>query len=583
MRIKSNLGKRIVIILSVLLFISTLLVTGISYHHSADVIRREILASSRDMLTITGKNLEDYLEKVSSFSLTPLVDAEWTNAMYQEPDHFEQIVIENKLKNMALSRDDISSLRYYNALSHETFLLDVDHKKVSIVNDKVISQSDAFQMAVHASGYDYIETLVPASVLSTRDTVDETIFIYHRIFINIQTREPVGMLTIGINGRHWFDSVLYALSPNGEDIALFTSDGKLVCANSLRGLWLKEDQLSEDSLKLDGESFIKIMDNTPDGDFALVKLIPERYISEQLTQLQITIFSWSIFISILIIILVYLIVTRLTRPLKRLANHMENAVGTELVFFAGEEGQDEVGLLTRRFNEMADNMNHLVNREYKARISEQEAHLKALEAQLNPHFLSNALQAISTTVLQNDLIRSNKMLVALGHLIDFSFRGASMVIVWEELQYVNYYFTLIQGRFDDRFSHKVIVDDECFKRVIPKFTIQGLAENVVKHVLEKSTQQVCIEVQVKAQGSRLVIEVKDNGSGISPEVLNTLFTKSETDKLPNHAVGLRNLKARLDIVYGTRASFEIISGTDGTHIMIAIDGEEDEVEFIDAG
>lgn len=589
---KSSLGRRIVLILSVLLFITTLLVTGISYHYSAQAIRREILESSGNMLTITGKNLEDYMNEISAFSLTPLVDSDFINAMYQEPDHFEQIIIENKLKNMALSREDISSLRYYNAISQETFLLNAEHKKVSILRDDRIGQSFAFQKAAASEKYESIETLSPIPVLVDEGQKEETVIFYHRIFINIRTRQPVGMLTIGINAKHWFDSILYALSQNGEAVTLLTEENKIVCTNDAGTIPVKEELLSQSSGKQQ-DAFIKIAKKTPDGGFELVKLIPERYISDQLKNLRAVIFGWCILVSVFLVVVVYFIVIRMTRPLKRLAEHMENSTGIQLALFPIGKSRDEVGMLTEKFNQMAENMNRLINSEYKARISEQEARLEALEAQVNPHFLSNALQAISTSVWQNDPMRTNKMLVALGHLIDFSFRGAAMVTVREELQYVNYYFTLIQGRFDERFCYTVQVEDDCLNRTIPKFTIQGLAENTIKHVLEKSTQQVIIQVKVFLQEGNMLIEVKDNGGGICPDILaklqgdaseaseNRSAERNFTDgwimsgqaEQHRHSGGLKNLKARLELVYGARADFAIRSDTDGTYVMITIRGE----------
>lgn len=570
-------------ILSALLFMSTLVITGISYYYSAEAVRREIFERSADVMTITGKNLEDYLGEVSDFLLTPLVDTEWTEAMYQEKGYFEQIVIENKLKNMALSRNDIAELSYYNARTHETFRLDAGHKRVSITEEPQNAYSEAFQNAASSESYEWLEPIAPAPVLRAEESGGRMLRC-HRVYINIRTKEPVGMLTAELNGSYWRDAVLYAVSPNGEDAALFAETGALVCAGSERAAALDAEQSLKERLVLDGEAYTVQRQAVSAKGLYLVKLIPERHISEQLVPLKTTVFGWCLFLLLLAVLPVYAAVRRLTLPLRRLAAHIEQTDGTALKPFPGKEGGDEVGLLTQRFNEMTAKINRLVNSEYKARISEQEARLEALEAQLNPHFLSNALQAVSTTILQGEPGKANRMLAALGRLINVSFRGPSVVPAEEELRYVNDYFMLIRGRFDGRFEAEIETDGAYRRCMIPKFAIQCLAENVVKHVLEKSTGQVRLRIRVGRRERRLEIEVSDNGGGMGQKALEELAVRPK-ERLPRRAVGLANLRARLEIVYGERAGLEIFSGASGTTVKITIDGvkEEEYVESADAG
>lgn len=198
-----------------------------------------------------------------------------------------------------------------------------------------------------------------------------------------------------------------------------------------------------------------------------------------------------------------------------------------------------------------------------------QARLEALEAQVNPHFLFNALTAI-IGLCRTDPSRARELLI---HLCDFLHaslrRKSSCVTVDEEIATVLDYLTIEQARMGQRLKVAVEVDDEARGVIVPSFTIQPLVENAIKHGLFPRPSGGTVRVAVSCLEGCVEVAVEDDGLGLSPQRLQEVleWTRSGSSK----STGLYRVRARLQAMFGHRCAFEVTSREGhGTCVRIRI-------------
>ncbi|HTI71308.1 MAG TPA: histidine kinase [Candidatus Limnocylindria bacterium] len=204
-------------------------------------------------------------------------------------------------------------------------------------------------------------------------------------------------------------------------------------------------------------------------------------------------------------------------------------------------------------------------RERERRVLELEhrlttARLHALQMELNPHFLFNALNGIST-LMYRDVDAADSMLLKLASLLRYALDHSDrhQVRLGEELEFLGRYLDLEQMRFGSRLIVERDIDPASLDALVPNLVLQPLVENAIKHGFEPQTRQGKIRISAKINGQRLILGVEDNGRGLP--------TGSEL----REGVGTSNSKARLAQLYGSRAAFRLEKGSaGGVHAIIEL-------------
>ncbi len=227
------------------------------------------------------------------------------------------------------------------------------------------------------------------------------------------------------------------------------------------------------------------------------------------------------------------------------------------------KGEDEIALLTRSFRTMKAELDTMVNRTLKLKISEREARIKALQSQISPHFLYNALDSINWSLLEKGDWESSAILIALSSVLRYSIDDSKeMVFLEEEIEQVKNYLVIQQSRFADRFSYTIEVEEPLNKVMVPKMLLQPLAENAIQHGLEQGKDGV-LEIKAFACPEGLTITVMDTGCGIPSEQLRALQEQlKENDQIEDEEgfhLGLANVNSRLKYIFGRKSGLQIES------------------------
>lgn len=270
-----------------------------------------------------------------------------------------------------------------------------------------------------------------------------------------------------------------------------------------------------------------------------------------------------------------------TKRIRGLSKVFQSVNGEHLVQMAHEEGRDEIGNMIRNYNRMVRRTNELIQTVYKNKIKEQEilvgrknAELLALQSQINPHFLFNALESIRMRSLLKkenetaDMVE--KLAIMQRQYVDW---GNDSVRIEQELEFVKAYLSLQKYRFGERLNYQLDIDPECEQIRIPKLTIVTFVENACVHGIESKASPGWIFVRVYKRDEQLWVEIEDTGSGIEEQKLQQLqknMQNVDIEMLKNKkSVGMLNACLRLKMCTENHVNFEI-EGEEGAGTWITI-------------
>lgn len=237
----------------------------------------------------------------------------------------------------------------------------------------------------------------------------------------------------------------------------------------------------------------------------------------------------------------------------------------------------ELAVLADSFNTMRYNIVEAIKEmREKARMREllREMKIKSLQNQIQPHFLFNTLNVISRTAYLESAKDTERLIHALSDLLRHNIGDLDQLTTIEkEVKSVRKYFSIQTARFGDRFQFIDHIDKRCLREEIPPLTLQPLIENAVIHGIESLDDEGIVELKISCQDGSIVIEISDNGVGMSEETMTRLKDTTQAvihTKGHSTGLGLTNVRERLRHYHPTMV-FDIVSSpNEGTHVSITL-------------
>lgn len=280
----------------------------------------------------------------------------------------------------------------------------------------------------------------------------------------------------------------------------------------------------------------------------------------------------------------------LSRPLIELAGSMGIIRLDSSQHLERSNRDDEIGLLQNSFVDMAERTQNLIASEYIAKIEKRNAQLRALQAQINPHFIYNTLQAIGGMALKHEVPGIYEVTLNLIDIMRYSLNfSKDRVRLGDELKYLQSYLQIQNLRFGKRLDLSFDAPEECFEYLVPKLILQPLVENCFEHGLAERAGRWTVTVTAAVRGDDLFLSVTDNGIGIPIEKLEQIRAalEKETDSSLQGAehIGLTNVNARIRLMFGGEDYGLTIDSSPetGTSITVRLravkEGEENNVQL----
>lgn len=281
-----------------------------------------------------------------------------------------------------------------------------------------------------------------------------------------------------------------------------------------------------------------------------------------------------------IMVLLYFYVTRsLTEPLEKLMETIARIRFGETTLRVAYQAEDEIGRLGTEFNTMLDEIESLIGQQYEDKLLINKAEYKALQAQINPHFLYNTLDTMSSIASIQNCETVSNLCQSLSNIFRYSLNiKHPYSTVGREIVHLKNYIFVMNVRMRDEVKYQFDIDEEVLSDTIPRISIQPLVENAINHGLKNKHGEKYIRIKASRQEGLLRIIVEDNGVGMNAEEMNRRLKENDRDFVEEgSSIGLMNINARLKMLYGPEYGLRIESRQgDGLCVILEVPAVKEE-------
>ena len=269
---------------------------------------------------------------------------------------------------------------------------------------------------------------------------------------------------------------------------------------------------------------------------------------------------WAI-LPVLFLVVAWIVITAFvftrgfSRRVAKLIHKIKTAETGDLTITGELEGNDEIAVLDKQFNQMLHKLDRLIKKNYIQQLEKKESEFRNLQLQINPHFLYNTLETISSIAAVNQVFVICDLCEKLGENFRYSLgkNYGEFVTVIQELQHTQNYVYIQKTRFGSKFEVFYNVDREVENKLILRFILQPIVENAIVHGLGNITGKGTLEITINKVDGMLVIKIEDDGVGMSQERVEEIsryINDSEEPDHKRHSIGIRNVNQRIKLACG---------------------------------
>jgi two-component system, sensor histidine kinase YesM len=310
-------------------------------------------------------------------------------------------------------------------------------------------------------------------------------------------------------------------------------------------------------------------------DWTLVREIPIVEVSEDVILLRRIIIVTFVASFCIIILMVFFWISKVLKPIYELSKAMKDVGNGNLGHTLKKVSRNEIGLLIKQFNTMSVNIFNLLEDNRQIENEKRIQEIKALQAQINPHFLYNTLNAIKYMAIVSEAQNVANSITILGNIIRPIFREKSiMYTLREEIEFLKNYIELLNLRFGDNILLKYEISEEYLNCSIPRFILQPIIENCIIHGIQDSDCAGNINIEVIGEHDCTNIIISDNGKGMNAEKvkeLNDCLMMSVKQGNDSETIGIGNVNRRIQLHFGKQYGLSIESRqSKGTRVLVKI-------------
>ncbi|MGO4538529.1 cache domain-containing sensor histidine kinase [Paenibacillus sp. 2TAB19] len=425
-----------------------------------------------------------------------------------------------------------------------------------------IEQSDWYQKAFKRQGG---VVFFSSNILGDKSNTFSTVKLFRDSDTN--NGEPIGLLVINIS-KSIFDTIFTRnIHYSGEFLAIDSSDDKVQVIYPKQSKMIEQqtnDNLEATYRRLQDQGYLSVNYENETTGWIFIHVIAMQDLLKESNKIGWATALIASVIGFIALVISFIISGSITKPLLQLKKMMVKwTTGTRDFDETFEE--DEVGAIGESFKRMSSVNEELSERLLHSELKERDAELRALQAQIKPHFLYNTLDSIYwMATLQNNHDVA-QMAISLSESFKLSLnKGKETIPLYKELKHVEHYMTIQNIRYNNRFQYIEDVEPALMGIEILKLLLQPLVENAIYHGLEPKVGEGTISLKGRRDGEFVQFTVEDDGVGIED------MAKTE------QGYGLSNVKERILLYYGETSSFLIASEPNaGTKIEIRFKYQEE--------
>ncbi|MFH7820529.1 sensor histidine kinase [Neobacillus thermocopriae] len=342
-------------------------------------------------------------------------------------------------------------------------------------------------------------------------------------------------------------------------------------------------------MTLNQQEYMVTKQRSNETGWTLVILTPVKALTEGISVLRTGIMIAGIIGFIIFLVSTLFLSTYITRPIIKLTETMQRASAGSLTMNPHVAAVHEISELNSTYNQLVKETNHLIKMVYQKEITRSRSELKALQAQINPHFLFNTLDALKWALEDKGEEELAEFVVAMSNLFRYTITkqtDGDWVPIKDEIEHIENYMEIMKMRFGNQLNWQLNMPPEIERIKIPKLLIQPLVENAVLHGAGNTVKPCTISVSIRPveDGEHLQICVEDDGPGINQDKLITIKQAMRSGGVMSkkgNGMAIFNVHKRLELYY-QKSGLTIVSEENrGTEVsfIVPVKGEENHVEY----
>lgn len=538
--------------------------------------------SAENVCTILNKisgNVEDLLEEINQNSKI-LMGNEQVQDVLSAPDRTSPAyirklnVVHTFIHSMALSNSDIDSVLLYD---QEGTLLTKLNISCRVDLAGSLAQGNLWEEDLNFKHIGGSDSRIFQLVRPVRNLEDFTQIGYLQVNVKIPSIEKCFSEEIGqFHGNMYIADSQGVIIAQHQEIHLGVEDGMLAVLNQAP----EKDREGNNTYvvnRIGDEEYFVLTYDAPPFNWRYLSIIQMSEIVGDLSKMTRNVVLITAVLLLCAAGIILMIARNISRPIVRIADSMKQFEKGDFSVRSSYEKPDEIGYLSSSFNKMAQETDRLINEVYQLRLLEQEQEIKLLQAQINPHFLYNTLDTIYYLAQEKGEDQISQLVLSFSKLMRASMRQKSSLVTLEsELQIARDYLNILQIRYGSRLRVEFDIEEGIENVPVPKMTLQPLVENAIVHGLEPKAEDWHVRIAGYRQGGTVLVEVTDNGVGMTDEKRKELLDKAigNCSGIGENHFGLQSVMKRICLLLGASPGVELLSEEGkGTAVRIILPGE----------
>lgn len=542
-------------LLILLITVSTLAITGISYTLSEQIISKKNSKYCIDILNEISTNIHTKLKEVDSLT-TYICYNETVQSQINKMNHargdsflYEKKILEKELINMTVANESLKEMTIMTSSGQSAWISQPypEFTSASPILDTLYSQQGSLCWI-------------------TLDKEDTPTIIAGRTINDLGVQKIIGYFLVRFDDKLLTDILEQKEYFKDGSLCIVDGKGTILSSNQPgeRGKMYPSFHLLTEatvSKKLDDSQEWLTSCIIPGSEWRLVSTIPNISYEKEIIWLRGCVIIIALAMIIVAIFISIAITRQLFLPLDKLCQMMKSVGKGDFNVSKPAYYQNDIGVLYDYFIDMVKEVRNLIQTTNQQQLLLQKTELNSLRMQINPHFIYNTLESIKWIAYMNDNKEIVIMVKALGDFMRSNISGPEFITIEKELENIHCYLTIQKFRYNDKLDVRIDIPPDLYHAKIPKLLIQPLIENSIVHGLEQKAGDGKIIIKGIREQEDVIIDIIDNGIGFSKLSLENLDLDfiSPEDTRKNGGLGMKNVHQRIKMYYGESYGLSVTS------------------------
>lgn len=579
-RLLDNLSYKTKLLITyfLLILLPLAIFTAVTYKQVSSVMRAHTLASATQVFTETGSILDKEFgnaEKVFNILTHNSFIYEVASRDPAQYDIVQQLQDSRDITdrfNYLIETTGIQSIKFY--VNNNFIFAD---ENVNMFNIKSLDGNKWYQILNSQPN----NTLwCPPAYFSDQPENEKHVFSAVRIIYSVEKlSHRLAVLRVDINEQRVLDALNNAaLTANAQVLILDSNDSVLSESTRTQGK-LTPGIIALDKLQANTWSTFRLGNSEVMLNYSrikstgwyLVSIMPQKDIMVTSTELKNSMIMYMLILVVVCYLLAYIISNSNIKRISLLTREMRKVAKGNLNIELKKMGTDEIGELCDNFQNMVTQTTVLLEDKYRMGLEIKSVELKALQAQINPHFLYNSLDLINCIAIKHNIPDIIAMVNALARFYKLSLnKGNDLLSIKDEITHVQLYVQIQNMRFENRIRLELNVDESLYEYRILKILLQPIVENSIMHgIFEKDSRSGTIRLSGRLERDTIMLTITDDGVGIPEEKLSGILENASA--ADGHGYGIKNINQRIRIYYGEQYGLRYQSTVDvGTTVEVVL-------------